>query len=213
MGCVALVSRTCDAGAGCTPSCVWMQRSGCVSSEAGSAGDWRVAMAGPRQNSYRFTACVVRARLLKRYQQKYQQAYPRRLDQSNAVARAGRCGAAGGKNIWRFGDNQSFPPVSLMRQGSDYLQVCLQNTHFLGDNIGDSRSSVQRIPWLFRRPPAVWSDSRKEIPPPHPPRPRLTLRGPARALLRGGCKRWRGALNGQSGISGPASLLWPTKFL
>ena len=36
----------------------------------------------PRQNSYRFAARAVRATLFRRYQQKYQQAYRRRLVQS-----------------------------------------------------------------------------------------------------------------------------------
>lgn len=36
-----------DAGAGCVPSRVGMRCSGCVSSEAGGAGDRRAAMAGP----------------------------------------------------------------------------------------------------------------------------------------------------------------------
>lgn len=40
----------------------------------------------PRQNSYCFAARVVQATLLRRYQQKYQQTYRRRLGQSKVGA-------------------------------------------------------------------------------------------------------------------------------
>lgn len=53
-------------------------------------GKAEVGILGPRQNSYRSVICASQAMILHRYQQKYQQAHRRRLDQSKGAPCANR---------------------------------------------------------------------------------------------------------------------------
>lgn len=64
------------------------------------------------------------------------------------------------KYVWRFGDKRPIWLVSLVQQGCDYLQVYLQSTHFLGDNVGDigSGNGEDALSFVIVR---IWSATRK----------------------------------------------------
>lgn len=64
------------------------------------------------------------------------------------------------KYVWRFGDKRPIRLVSLVPQGCDYLQVYLQSTHFLGDNVGDigSGNGEDALSFVIVR---IWSATRK----------------------------------------------------
>lgn len=81
-----------------------------------------------------------------------------------------RSPAARTENFWRFGDIRSIHPGNLTGQGSDYLQVYLQNTHLLGDKVGDSRQIRRMTPAVSRSTLRSGTLRAKKLPCRSPPR-------------------------------------------